>query len=749
MDSATSKNVAEEQRQADLRRQIALLQAQLNDGATSDPVLDLPPSPGRKRPSTSILVPDTPSKKKKAAEPQKKHAYVAPSSTHTRVSGLSAPLPKAGPSFPLQRSNASATPPPPSTVLQKLAKAHNKKTGSSEREAAITRSTAFSSRPPAPSHDPSDEFGTKRDDDMTLIEDLTLGPADHKPPFDDPHFEKLEPNSGIRLASRVLLHDDIQDHLRGRYYLSPSKLYSVVRLLPNKQGYDVPVAGDWLTIAVVAERGKMKYTQAPVGVTRDDKINQEGDQDRMDALPAGLDNPSSAQSGPSRPPPFQKRKKPEDDGFKPGGKKYVNMKLIDFGCRTRGASADGGKAKIRGDAFLSLLLFESDTCDILTKEDGTKQKVYRGGSKGAFERMSKLREGAVVALLNPKILKPFQRSADKPHPTENILALTPESDESIAIIGYAQDLGMCVATKRDGSRCNSWCDKRVSDVCDYHIQHAIERRRAARPEFAVGTSGMSSSAAKAKKKDYDPARQWGLKPEGQASGSTYIVSGHIVSGSDSKSMFIGENYGREAQAKAARKVAAADADKNLKRLLSKNKKEMKSLPSTAESSKRRAEEVKLEAKEKKAKAKAQPDAPETSEDKQPHRKSYSAQMIKQLGFDPGAKDGKTVKDAEVQSRLNALAALSAARKIDLGPRPGRTHSCVRKPNGPPKAADLPTPSRPPATDDDLEYAEEPGSPLAFPDSDDDELEREERKVFGKPIGLTEDSLIDLDDSDDE
>ena len=38
----------------------------------------------------------------------------------------------------------------------------------------------------------------------------------------------------------------------------------------------------------------------------------------------------------------------------------------------------------------------------------------------------------------------FQRSADKPHPTENILALTPESDASIAVIGYAQDLGGCV-----------------------------------------------------------------------------------------------------------------------------------------------------------------------------------------------------------------------------------------------------------------------------------------------------------------
>ena len=61
MDSATSKKAEEEQRQADIRRQIALLQAQLNDGATSDPVVGLPPSPSRKRPNTSILVPETPS----------------------------------------------------------------------------------------------------------------------------------------------------------------------------------------------------------------------------------------------------------------------------------------------------------------------------------------------------------------------------------------------------------------------------------------------------------------------------------------------------------------------------------------------------------------------------------------------------------------------------------------------------------------------------------------------------------------
>ena len=41
---------------------------------------------------------------------------------------------------------------------------------------------------------------TKRYGKLTIVEDLVLGPVDHKPPFDDPRFEKLEPNSGIRLS---------------------------------------------------------------------------------------------------------------------------------------------------------------------------------------------------------------------------------------------------------------------------------------------------------------------------------------------------------------------------------------------------------------------------------------------------------------------------------------------------------------------------------------------------------------------
>ena len=39
----------------------------------------------------------------------------------------------------------------------------------------------------------------QRDENLVIVEDLQMGPADHKPPPDDPLFERLEPNSAIHL----------------------------------------------------------------------------------------------------------------------------------------------------------------------------------------------------------------------------------------------------------------------------------------------------------------------------------------------------------------------------------------------------------------------------------------------------------------------------------------------------------------------------------------------------------------------
>jgi len=151
------------------------------------------------------------------------------------------------------------------------------------------------------------------------------------------------------------------------------------------------VPGDWVTIAVIAERGPIKYTKAPVGVEKDEEDAKrkktwegKGKKDKVG--------------------------KAEEEGVGGGGKKYVTLKMIDFGARSQ-TSGGGGYGQIRGDAFLNLILFEADAFDLTAREGGRKrgeEKVYRGGSGGAFEKLMDVREGDVIALLNPRVLKPFQ-----------------------------------------------------------------------------------------------------------------------------------------------------------------------------------------------------------------------------------------------------------------------------------------------------------------------------------------------------
>lgn len=53
---------------------------------------------------------------------------------------------------------------------------------------------------PSSASRPASAMVSNRDDRLAIIEQLEVGPVDYKPPLDDPHFERLEPNSGIRLT---------------------------------------------------------------------------------------------------------------------------------------------------------------------------------------------------------------------------------------------------------------------------------------------------------------------------------------------------------------------------------------------------------------------------------------------------------------------------------------------------------------------------------------------------------------------
>jgi minichromosome maintenance protein 10 len=168
---------------------------------------------------------------------------------------------------------------------------------------------------------------------------------------------------------------------------------------------------------------------------------------------------------------------------------------------------------------------------------------------------------------------------------------------------------------------------------------------------------MSSTSAPKRKPAYDPARQWGLKPETREPGSheTYVIPGlaTIGSGSDLNGLFVAETMGREGQAKAHRKLARKDADRALKTLLERDKEGMKVVLTAREFVMQEAHEQRKGAQAGKGNGKgkgiekggkerergrdatAKPNAEETASSKH----SYSAEVIKQLGFDPVVKAG--------------------------------------------------------------------------------------------------------------
>jgi len=179
----------------------------------------------------------------------------------------------------------------------------------------------------------------------------------------------------------------------------------------------------------------------------------------------------------------------------------------------------------------------------------------------------------------------------------------------------------------------------------------------------MSTSSTSSSMHK-RKTAYDPQRQWGLKPEDDSTGdgATYVISGHIVSGtsSDPRTMYLSETIGRDGQAKAKRKMGGGKdaADRALKTLLERDREGMKTVMKAREAGKVKLEEGKgrsgCEQGKKDSKGKRKQVAHDTEEESDKERdacggeekrqSSYSAGVIRSLGFDPSIKTGQRRTD---------------------------------------------------------------------------------------------------------
>lgn len=269
--------------------------------------------------------------------------------------------------------------------------------------------------------------GATRDQDaMTIIETLELGPKDHG--CHSTEWEKVEPNSGIRLRSRTLEHEVVQAHLSQRYYLPPSLLYSVMRLSRDRQTFEVPVEGDWVTIAVVCHVKSDGLTKGRPEKQPEERRNEPEDTKEFDPNP--------------RPPPpprgrvfyngTQTSNQPmENHG---GSKHFASIKL----CALPSRSKNGAIEQAGGDAMLNLMLFAADG---EVKDPVTGQTVYRGGSGGAYEKYWKLTVGTVVGLVSPKLMKPYGVSP------KNQSVMTFASTRMIPVL-YAKSNTFCIGVIR-------------------------------------------------------------------------------------------------------------------------------------------------------------------------------------------------------------------------------------------------------------------------------------------------------------
>ncbi|PWZ01506.1 hypothetical protein BCV70DRAFT_230708 [Testicularia cyperi] len=373
---------------------------------------------------------------------------------------------------------------------------------------------------------------TERAEDFTLVESLAPGPRRLPPPKpSDPEWTTFEPYSGHRLRERKLPHAELTEHLRGRYHIPPSLLYSVAREIEPETSrwarrdramdgdFEVPVTGDWIVIATIVEKsgllmtkpgnsdaatknassGSPGVTAAPAVADEDDPVVfQETNTTSDGRLKLHLE-PGDDESGGPGAGRSNKRQQEADERWarqkeqariKSRPRKFVVMKLLDLGAPAGVGEGSSG----RGSNFLELSAFEADRqvgehssrADVrpevaaLLPESGS---TWVNGSRGAFELLYHQAPGTIVAILNPKI----RRSRSK------LLQLTPRSAEDCLIIGMALDYQQCSATKANGARCPNAVDvkarkqTRVS-VCDFHLGMQMDSVGKSRPEFSANAT---------------------------------------------------------------------------------------------------------------------------------------------------------------------------------------------------------------------------------------------------------------------
>ncbi|WFD07897.1 hypothetical protein MVES1_003265 [Malassezia vespertilionis] len=384
-------------------------------------------------------------------------------------------------------------------------------------------------------------FGQKatvpiRNERLELVEALERGPHEFTPPNDDPEFALYEPNSRMRVRNRQVSHAQLQQYLECRYIVNIGTLYNLAgrtgKSLSEYQSandrtmdgdVEVPLYGDWVLFAVMGEKSAMKYTAGRV----DDTQNE--------ASPRGSD--AFARENPTKP-----------------ARKFFSCKLLNLSTDV----IETHRA-MPGHCMLTMMLFESK--ETHSNADGTTR--FSGGSGGAFEKLWKERDGMLLAILNPRIMKPRRNDASKN------LTITPRSADSVLVLGHADAYAQCQAIRKDGSRCTAFVMKTAGNngVCDFHLERAVTSNMRSRMEFASSTASMLGKPTSDTAKQMHGIRSRHVRPSGAlgisgldadvAPARTYVVnpSREILSVNDPRtaSYNVEARYGRGRAEKEQRK----------------------------------------------------------------------------------------------------------------------------------------------------------------------------------------------------
>ena len=110
----------------------------------------------------------------------------------------------------------------------------------------------------------------------------------------------------------------------------------------------------------------------------------------------------------------------------------------------------------------------------------------------AFDKFWTLPLGTLCYFLNPLHQKPTKVIKQ--------VSLKMTSHKGILEIGKAADFGLCRSIKKDGQQCTRWINSRKQEVCDEHIDMALQKTLNKRIEFASGTRQFDPRQQSKKKK---------------------------------------------------------------------------------------------------------------------------------------------------------------------------------------------------------------------------------------------------------